>query len=416
MEQNGDSEIGKAVKALGHGPLTEQAITAVRPLFSRTLATPRIYLANHMLGRPLDQVQADVAEGMQLWAEELRGAWDPWLAEEQRYRAAIASLVGPARPDCVIPKLSAGPALRTVLNGLPAGATVLTTHGEFAAVAVVLAQYKAQGRIQVRFAEPDEQGCWTASQVIDALRSASPVQLVVISHVFYANGQLLEGMPEIAAACREQGAELLVDCYHSLGIVPFSMPELGCDYLIGGCYKYLRGGPGAAFLALAPHIADRSGGQPRDSGWFALEPGTDPWQSNGPQLRPGGEGWLDGSPAMLTYYQARSGLAFTQAMGVERLRAYSLEQLRFLKSELAARGIDGEGGDLEHGAYLTVAMPQAAEAVLQLAEQGIVLDQRNGRLRVCPDCLTTRSELVQVAEAIALAKTHLADATTFSKK
>ncbi len=409
MEQDGSLEIGKAVEALGRGPLTEDGVAAVvRPLFSRTLARPGIYLANHMLGRPLDRVQADVAEGMQLWAEELRGAWDPWLAEEQRYRAAIASLVGVARPDCVIPKLSAGPALRTVLSGLPAGATVLTTRGEFAAVAVVLAQHAAQGRIQVCFAEPDAQGCWNASQVIDALRSASPVKLVVISHVFYADGQLLEGMPEIAAACHEQGAELLVDCYHSLGIVPFSMQELGCDYLIGGCYKYLRGGPGAAFLALAPHVADRTDRQPHHSGWFALEPGTDPWQSGGPQLRPGGDGWLDGSPSTLTYYQVRSGLAFTQAMGVERLRAYSLEQLRFLRSELATRGIAGEGGDRGHGAYLTVAMPQAAEVVLRLAEQGIVLDQRNGRLRVCPDCLTTRAELVQVAEIIRTCKDTLA--------
>lgn len=405
MEQDGSFEIGKAVETLGRGPLTEQGIAAaVRPLFSRTLAQPGIYLANHMLGRPLDQAQVDVTEGMQLWAEELRGAWDPWLAEEQRYRAAIASLVGPARPDCVIPKLSAGPALRTVLSGLPAGATVLTTRGEFAAVAVVLAQYAAQGRIQVRFVEPDEQGRWTALQVLDALydalRSALPVKLVVLSHVFYADGQLLEGIPEIAAACREHGAELLVDCYHSLGIVPFSMQELGCDYLIGGCYKYLRGGPGAAFLALAPHVADRTDRQPRDSGWLALEPGTDPWQSGGPQLRPGGDGWLDGSPSMLTYYQVRSGLAFTQAVGVERLRAYSLGQLQFLKSELAAQGIAGEGGDSRHGAYLTVAMPQAAEVVLRLAEQGIVLDQRNGRLRICPDCLTTRAELVQVSEII----------------
>jgi len=398
MEQDGNLEIGKAVEALGRGPLTEQGIAAaVRPLFSRTLASPGLYLANHMLGRPLDQMQADVAEGTRVWAKELRGAWDPWLAEEQVYRAAIASLLGLTRPDCVIPKVSAGPALRTVLNGLPADATVLTTRGEFAAVSVVLAQYAAQGRVQVRFAEPDEHGRWTASQVIDALHSASPVKLVVLSHVFYADGQLLEGFAEIAAACLTNGAKLLVDCYHSLGIVPLSMEALGCDYLIGGCYKYLRGGPGAAFLALAPHVADK---EPHDSGWFALEPGTDPWQSGGPQLRPGGEGWLDGSPAMLTYYQARSGLVFTQAIGVERLRAYSLGQLRFLKEELAVRSLVSEGGDTAHGAYLTVAVPQAAEVVLRLAEQSIVLDQRNGRLRVCPDCLTTREELARVAEAI----------------
>ncbi len=65
----------RAVAALGPGPLTERGIAeAIRPLFSQTLASSRIYLANHTLGRPLDRMQADVREATELWAYSLRDA------------------------------------------------------------------------------------------------------------------------------------------------------------------------------------------------------------------------------------------------------------------------------------------------------------------------------------------------------
>ena len=393
--------IRQAVDALGAStPLTEEALTAhVRPLFSRALAGGGNYLATHSLGRPLDQTADDLAEAVQLWAGKQRDAWAPWLAEQSRYRAALASLLGLARPDCVIPKTSAGQALRTVLNTLPAGATVLTTRGEFTSVALVLAQYAALGRIKLRFAPPGEGGCWTADSVCGALRGGGPVALLVLSHVFYRDSRIFDSLAAIAHACHhEHGCELLVDSYHALGVLPVNMEAIGCDYMIGGCYKYLRGGPGAAFLALAPHKAD---GVPYDSGWFAIAPGTDPWGEPSPSLLPGGDAWLDGNPPILTYYQARAGLAFTLALGIDRLRAWSLAQLLLLRQALAARGIESRGGDAHHGGFLTIPCPRAAELVAALARENIAVDERAGHLRLCPDLLTTRAELTEAADALA---------------
>lgn len=393
--------IDEAVQGLGPGPLTEEGIARhLRPLFSRALrAEPRIYLANHSLGRPLDQVDEDLLGGAHLWRQGPREAWEPWMAEEGRYRAALAGLLGLSRPDLVIPKLSAGHGLRAVLNTLPVGATVVTTEGEFSAVDVVLAQYAALGRLRVVRAGAAADGRWTAAAVTSVLQREPGAQLVVVSHVFHRDGQVFDGLPALAAECRARGAALLVDTYHSLGAVPFTMEELRCDYLIGGCYKYLRGGVGAAFLALSPEVADRV--RPLDTGWFAQEPGTDAWETGGPVLRPGGDAWLEGSPAVLTYYQARSGLAFTCAVGVERLRAYTLGQLGFLRSLLAEWRLESKGGDAEHGGFLVIETLRAPELAQALGEQGIVVDGRGGRVRVCPDVLTTRAELATVAEAIA---------------
>ena len=109
---------------------------------------------------------------------------------------------------------------------------------------------------------------------------------------------------------------------------------------------------------------------------------------------------MEGSPAVLTYYQARAGLAFTLAMGMERLRAYSLRQLSFLKQALAARGIESRGGDERHGQFLVVPHPRAPDLVAALARENIIVDERAGNIRMCPDLLTTREELEQAAQAL----------------
>ena len=67
--------IHNAVEAMGDGPLREDAIQRhIAPLFSRVLASDRIYLANHSLGRPLDTMADDVAEATSLWYSHLGDA------------------------------------------------------------------------------------------------------------------------------------------------------------------------------------------------------------------------------------------------------------------------------------------------------------------------------------------------------
>ncbi len=390
------NEVENAVAGLGSEPLTEASATRwLRPLFREALAFDGIYLANHTLGRPLDGVAQDVAEGLRLWPEKMRGAWSEksgWLAEEHAYRHAIAQLLGMTHESAVVPKTSAGAALRAVLHTLPHGATVLTTDAEFVSVAVVLAQFEALGRLRVVRTHAD------AGVLARALESTPGVQLVVVSHVLARGGRIVNGLPQLAAACHGHGAKLLVDAYHSLGVLPFTLRELGCDYLIGGCYKYLRGGPGAAFLALAPSVEHV---RPAETSWFALAEGADPWAQGGPQLREGGDAWLEGTPPVLVYYAARSGLAFVRAVGVARLREYSLHQLRLLKAALREQGLSAAGGDEQHGAFLSMRQPQAAHVAAEARAQGLAVDARDGAVRVCPDVLTTEREMVEAAEILA---------------
>jgi kynureninase len=421
-------KINDAIDALGPGALTEDALRRhIYPLFSRTLAAPGIYLANHSLGRPLDQTEDDLRKGFAHWQTKLHNAWDPWQEEEQRHRARIAQLIGAPRPDCIVPKVSAGQGLRTVLNALPSRSSdvprVLSTTSEFDSVDIILKQYDAVGRIHLESVSchaPD--GTIDLAPLMDRMlerahgrrsenRSSSGVansvrggvsnfDLVIVSQVLFATGQVLPDLDRLADACHRYGSRLLVDAYHAIGVIPVDVTAMRADFVIGGSYKYLRGGPGAAFLYISPDALE-SGLQPIDIGWFAKEKPFLYDRPNPPRFAPGGDAFLESTPPVLTYYQARAGQQLTLALGVDRIRAFSLERLTRLKHYLADAGIAAQGADEQHGAFLTIEHPAAASVAQDLEQRGIITDARGPWLRLCPDYLTPDGELRQAAVTLA---------------
>jgi kynureninase len=395
--------INDAVAALGTGALTEDALRRhIYPLFSRTLAGSGIYLANHSLGRPLDQTEDDLREGFAHWQTRLHNAWDPWQEEEQQHRARIAQLIGAPRPDCIIPKGSAGQGLRTILNALPGRSAdvprVLSTTSEFDSVDIILKQYAALGRIHL-----ESVSCRAPDGTIDLapLFAAAPhAELVIVSQVLFSTGQVLPDLDRLAGACHQHGARLLVDAYHAIGVIPVNVTAMRADFVIGGSYKYLRGGPGAAFLYISPDALD-SGLQPIDIGWFAKEMPFLYDRPNPPRFAPGGDAFLESTPPVLTYYQARAGQQLTLALGVDRIRAFSLERLTRLKRYLAEAGIAAQGADEQHGAFLTVEHPAAASLAQDLEQRGITTDARGPWLRLCPDYLTPDAQMREAADGVA---------------
>ncbi len=381
----------QAVDALAGAPLTEELVQQhIAPLFSRVLASDRVYLANHSLGRPLDRMADDVREAIALWETKLGDAWDPWLEEQEAFRARMATLVGAPRPDCIVPKTSAGQGLRTVLNAMPGKPRILSTRGEFDSIDLILKQYAALNRIEMRWVEPDADGRFTVERVTEQLRDDT--DLVVISQVMFMTGQIVHNLAALADACHAVGARLLVDVYHATGAIPVDVAGMRADFAIGGSYKYLRGGPGACYLYLSP---DMLAGdlRPLDTGWFARENTFGYERPEIPVLRPGGDAFLEATPPILTWYQARSGQQFTLALGVDRLRRYSRDRLIRLKTYLQEAGISSIGADDDHAAFLALQLPDASTIAAKLAEKGIVTDARGKWLRLCPDCLTRDEEL-----------------------
>ena len=410
MRSSGGSEsnrIADAVGALGDGPLSEAGIaTHVAPLFSRVLERRRsaIDLANHSLGRPLDATAEDVAEALALWAARLGDAWDAWLAELDAYRSRLARLLGAPRPDSIVPKTSAGQGLRAILNIYDGVPRVVATRGEFDSIDVILRQYARRGRIDLTLVEPREHGLFAAEDLLAAVRKG--VDLVVVSQIVFNTGQVLPGLSELIEATHARGGRALLDVYHSLGVIPVDVAALNVDFAVGGSYKYLRGGPGACYLYLHPRHLDGSLAT-LDIGWFAKR---DPFLYERPEpaeFAAGGDAFMESTPAILPWYQARAGQVFTLAIGVERLRAHSLGQQRRLVSLLAGKGIEAEGGTEDRGAFVVIRDLEAVALAQALERRGVYGDARGSFLRLCPDVLTTDAELVAAAERVAVAEAAL---------
>jgi kynureninase len=339
----------------------------------------------------------DVREATRLWETKLGDAWDAWLEEREAFRARIAQLIHAPRVDCIVPKTSAGQGLRAVLNALPGTPRVLSTRGEFDSIDLLLKQYASLGRIEVRWVEANADGLFTVAEIIRHLREE--IDLVVVSQVMFMNGQVMHNLEQLAEACHSVGAKLLVDSYHAVGVFPVDVTVMRADFAIGGSYKYLRGGPGACFLYLSPEILS-SGLRPLDTGWFARENTFGYERCDPPVLRAGGDAFLESTPPVLSYYQARSGQQFTLALSVERLREYGQKQLSQLKGYLADAGVEAIGGDIDHGAFLCVRHTNASNLAKKLAESNVITDARGEWLRLCPDCLTREEELRTAASAL----------------
>jgi kynureninase len=361
----------------------------VWPRFSRVRARAGIYLANHSLGRPPDAMAAGLAAAVDAWYRDLDGAWDTWLAGRERFRALVARLVGAPRPDCIVPKASAGAGLRAVLGALPGRLRVVASDGEFDSIDFILRAWRQRRRIALKI-QPWRQ------------LTAEGADLVVLSTVMFASGEIVPDLAGRIAAAHRAGAMVLLDVYHHAGALPLDLAALDADFAIGGCYKYLRGGPGAAWLYLRPDHAESL--RSLDTGWFAQEAPFAWTRSqttpNRPRYGPGGDAWLESTPPALAPFQALAGLEFTLELGVDKLRAHNLWQKQTLAAQLARHGVKARGTDADHGAFLTLPHPEAPRLARALKARGVTVDARGQLLRLGPDILNSEAELAEAARTL----------------
>jgi kynureninase len=406
-------EIAEQVAKLGDEPLTEAAVFEhIRPLFTRVIeaenARGEVYLANHSLGRPLDRTADDVQRAVDLWYERMDRNWEGggWLDAVERFRVLVARLIGLSREDAVIPKTSAGQGLRAVLNALPLDEStrpirVVATRGEFDSVDFILKMYAAKSRAHVTWVEPtDREGpvpLYEAEAILAYV--GEDTDLVVLSEVFFTTGQVLGDLTELITRLRAKGPMVLLDMYHGAGVLPVSFEETGADFAIGGSYKYTRGGPGACWMAIHPRHLKYPHMRTLDTGWFAKRDTFSYLRTDEPLLSQGGDAWLESTPPILTAYQALAGLEFTLAVGVERLRDYSLRQQDLLRTLMRASGVPifHPAEPERFGGFTLLPHPAAMEVAGALREARVNVDARGDFVRFGPDLLTTTGEMERAA-------------------
>ena len=223
--------------------------------------------------------------------------------------------------------------------------------------------------------------------------------LVAVSHVLFRSAYVLDAAA-LAARCRDRGALLLLDCFQSAGTVPLRLAEWGVDAAVGGCLKWLCGGPGNCFLWVRPDLVDTL--EPRLTGWqahprpFAFEPGAI-------EFRRGIGRMLTGTPNIPALHAALERLRIVAEAGQGPIRAKSERQTARLVTLAEASGyrITAPRDPAKRGGTVAFDVPHGVEVAAELNARDICCDYRPGAgIRLSPHFYTRDDELDAAVGAI----------------
>ena len=265
---------------------------------------------------------------------------------------------------------------------------LVTTDGEFHSIRRQLDRLAEEEIVEVMKvpALPVGDLCERIARVVDDRTAA-----VMMSSVLFRSAQIVPNLRAVAQACEAHGAELLIDVYHHLNVVPFSIARDGLEraYITGAGYKYCQLGEGNAFLRIPADCALR----PVITGWFAefdakeQSPGSGVAYSAGP-LRFAGATY---DPA--SNYRAAEVFSYFERTGLtpELLREASQHQMQRIADRFDALNLDPKllGRDrlipIESlGGFLVLRSPRAGLICRVLHDRGVFTDYRADALRVGP--------------------------------
>jgi kynureninase len=244
-------------------------------------------------------------------------------------------------------------------------------------------------------AEPVEQIAERLVAAVDERTAA-----VLVSSVLFQNARIVPGLPDVAAACARHGAELVVDAYHHLNVVPFSLRDLENAFVVGGGYKYCQLGEGNGFLRVPPGCTLR----PALTGWFAeFDALADRKQPGKVAYGRGASRFAGATYDPTSHYRAAAVFAFFQNKGLtpELLREVSQHQVGLLRDRFDSLGLDPALIRRDHevaladvAGFLVLWSPRAGEICRRWKAAGVFSDYRGDALRVGPAPYLSDDQLV----------------------
>jgi kynureninase len=361
---------------------------ALAPAYSRFRVAERLLLTGHSHQAWPDRALAGQLRAWEDAAALVDAKWERAFACADLVRAGFARLLGDLEGELAL-GANTHELLVRFLSALPLAERprLVTTDSEFHSGRRQLARLAEAGIevVRVAAAPADDVGERLAAAVDD--RTAA----VLVSTVFYTDARRAGGLAATAVACARHGAELLLDAYHQLNVVPLSLAAEGLAgaFVIGGGYKYCQLGEGNCFLRLPPGCALR----PVVTGWFAE---FDALTAVGGHRVGYGEGHWRFAGATYdptSHYRAVEVFAFFAEQGLtpDLLRGVSQHQVGLLcrlfdeldlPPALLRRDRDVPLDRL--GGFLALRGARADELCAALAAAGLLADSRGEVLRLGP--------------------------------
>jgi len=362
---------------------------ALAPHYSRFRVAERLLLTGHS-----HQAWPDVGfEAQQhAWldaAEYVDEKWEHAFAQAERVRRGFARLLddsdgtialGANTHELVVRWLSALP-----IRQRP---RLVTTTAEFHTIRRQLDRLAEEGIAVAKVpALPATTLAERLARTVDDRTAA-----VLVSAVLYENAHLVPNLAHVLEACRRAGAELLVDAYHALNVVPFSLRAEGLEaaFVVGGGYKYCQLGEGNCFLRVPVSCAPR----PVITGWFS-EFALLPSAPAGGQV-PYGFGpdrFAGATYDPTSHYRGAAVFEFFEQHDLTPtlLREVSQHQIRLLAQLFDDLDLDPAVVSRDRslpieriGGFVALRCPRAEALSRRLRHEGVATDSRGDTLRLGP--------------------------------
>ena len=372
--------------------------------YSRFRVAERILLTGHS-----HQAWPDVGfdAQQQAWldaAECVDDKWERAEAQAAAVRSGFTRLLGDTPANIALGQNTHELVTRW-LSALPLRdrRRIVTTDGEFHTIRRQLDRLDEErllSIVRIR-ARPVESLAERLAAATDDATAA-----VLVSSVLFDTAEIVTDLKLVAERCAHVGAELLVDAYHHLNVVPLNLSDVGLQhaFVTGGGYKYCQLGEGNAFLRVPPGRRMR----PLLTGWFAEFSALEERATGKVRYRDGAAAFAGATYDPTSHYRAAAVFQFHIAQGLtpEHLRGISRRQVGCLKRAVEQLDVDRRllcvepMPDDRRGGFLALRSPNAAALVRALRERGVMADARGDILRLGPAPYLDDGQLEQGATVL----------------
>jgi cysteine desulfurase / selenocysteine lyase len=321
----------------------------------------------------------------------------------RRVRTSIANLIG-AKSEEIALTTGASTGLIALAYGLDwkRGDEILTGHGEFPMQYTTWKPMEAREGVNLRLIAPS--GRWIAAE--DFIAALTPrTRLVSASMVRFDDGSMLDA-PKLGAACRAQGALLVLDVSQCCGAIFMDVRLLGADLITCSGYKWLLGPYGSGFFWGKSELM------------ASFRPGPFYWQGieglnhfgelifENPKAAAGARGW-DASETASYFNLAgwEASLHLLHDVGVETVAAHNQKLMAHLYESLP-RDQCVTTSPLEterRGPYACFAghtLERTQDIYGRLKREKVIASLREGNIRVSTHLYNTVQDIDKLVQAV----------------
>jgi selenocysteine lyase/cysteine desulfurase len=320
-----------------------------------------------------------------------------WIQRVEEVRALAGRLLNADPLDVAFVK-NTSEGIGIVAEGFPwrPGDNVVTAQEEYPANVYPWMNLSGRG-VEVRLV-PSRGNRLPVDEVRAAIDGRT--RLVSLSFVEFASG-FRNDLAAVGDLCRERGVYFFVDAIQGLGVLPLDVRALPIDFLAADGHKWLLGPEGAGLFYIRRDLVDLL--HPVGVGWNSVVGAWDFSQLDF-RLKPHAGRWESGSLNVGGISALGASLALLLEAGIPAVAERVLGLTDHLCERAARAGLEvfssRAPGDRSGIVSLTAPEGDPRELVRRCRHEGIVINQRAGRLRVSPHCYNTPDEIDRVVEVL----------------